>query len=402
MTLDTHRRRMIFLSCLAAVYFIIFFFLCSTTLYDTGGHNDRLFSADDQYYVTEFFSKDMDDSLRIIKHPLLIVFGCLFTKIEYFFLGAIRLRHHYECIVLMQIAASVISIAYLDRILEEHYHIKPLYAELVCLVYAFAFSTVFFTFVAESYILSSLVLMMSYWYAREQRTLPTIVLGVLAAGITITNAVLWAIIVFFSGGSLRRRIAEFFAAGTIFCLLVAILPIRTVFYSSIFTGAMNSARNYSSHLPVSEAVIWMFSMLICTPFFSIDMVNASPFGDFSGDALSFVPVSNAVTICFGVMWMIVLLYAIIKCRRSPLILSPLAVLAANFILHGIIQYGLKEGFLYCLHHLSAQLLIGALLLCPEAGKRSNRLAVAAFSSFFAAEFLVNAPGYLRILGFLQG
>ncbi len=40
------------------------------------------FSADDVYYVNNFFSTEMDTSLRIIKHPLLIVLGWLLTLTE--------------------------------------------------------------------------------------------------------------------------------------------------------------------------------------------------------------------------------------------------------------------------------------------------------------------------------
>ncbi len=160
---DTKARSVFFVG-LAIVYVSIFAFLCTTTLFDTAGHNDRLFSADDHYYATEFFSADIDDSLRIIKHPLLIVFGCLFTKMELLLLGDISLRHHYQLIILMQMAASLLSAGYLERILELHYKLKIKHAMLVCAVYSLSLSTLFYTFVAESYILSALILIMSYWY----------------------------------------------------------------------------------------------------------------------------------------------------------------------------------------------------------------------------------------------
>ena len=109
MTQRNDRARWLFFLGLAALYAGVFFFLRTTTLFDTGGHNDRLFSADDLYYVTKFFSTEMDTSPRIIKHPLLIVFGCLFTRAETLLLGAVSLRRHYQLIVLIQMGAALLS-----------------------------------------------------------------------------------------------------------------------------------------------------------------------------------------------------------------------------------------------------------------------------------------------------
>ena len=124
MTRRNDRARWLFFLGLAALYAGIFLLLRTTTLFDTGGHNDRLFSADDLYYVTKFFSVEMDTSPRIIKHPLLIVFGCLFTRAEALLLGAVSLRRHYQLIVLMQMGAALLSIGFLDRILERRYRLE--------------------------------------------------------------------------------------------------------------------------------------------------------------------------------------------------------------------------------------------------------------------------------------
>ena len=401
MTQRNDRARWLFFLGLAALYAGIFFFLRTTTLFDTGGHNDRLFSADDLYYVTKFFSTEMDTSPRIIKHPLLIVFGCLFTRAETLLLGAVSLRRHYQLIVLMQMGAALLSTCFLGRILERRYRLETWRALLVCAVYALAFSTLFYTFAAESYILSALVLTASYWYAGEGKTVPTVLLGVLAAGVTITNAALWAIIVFFSGGTLRRRVLVLASAGGLFCLSVALLPVRTVFFTTLISGALGSAQSYSDHFGLAEAAVRTFFMLFCAPFFLLDMAEASPFGDFPGDALSFLPSAGVPVVMAGLLWLALLVFSAVKNRRCPLLWAPLGVMTANILLHGAIQYGLKEGFLYCLHHLPAQLLIAALALRPEGKPAVRRTATAALAVLLAAELLLNVPGYRVLIAFLM-
>lgn len=400
--LSNKKWRLLFFVFAAIAYISIFAALCNTTLFDTAGHNDRLFSSDDHYYATEFFSEEIDDSMRIIKHPLLVAFGCLFTKIEVLLLGHISLRHHYQLIVIMQMAASFASLVCLERILECRYKLKIQFVLLACAAYMLAFSVLFYTFVAESYIMSALVLMMTYRYAGEDKPVITVILGILAAGITITNAVLWAIIVFASGSSVRRCIAVLITAGAAFCVCIALLPIRTVFFTSLFKGALGSANNYCSDYPFAEAVVWIFYMLFCSPFFCLDMEPVSPFGDYPGDALSFLPSAGSAVTLIGILWLMLLVYAAVKCRKCPLSWPLLGVIFMNLILHGALQYGLREGFLYCLHHLPAQILLAALLLRPEAGKAANRTAAAVFVLILIAEVFVNYQGYAEIIGFLKG
>ena len=118
----TWYQRLSFFLCLAAVYGAIFAFLCRTPFYDvTGAHNDRLFSADDVYCATEFYSADMDDSARIIKHPLFIVYGSLFTRAEEAVFGTISGKSHYQVIVASQMVLSLLSTFYLERILRKQY-----------------------------------------------------------------------------------------------------------------------------------------------------------------------------------------------------------------------------------------------------------------------------------------
>ena len=90
-----------------------------------------------------------------------------------------------------------------------------------------------------------------------------------------------------------------------------------------------------------------------------------------------------------------------KSRRDRLLCAPLAVLALNLVLHGLIQYGLKEAFLYSLHHYPAQLLIAGLLF-RGTGERRKRTAAALLGVYGLCLIVWNIPSYVNLTRFLGG
>lgn len=394
-------QRLAFFLCLAALYGAIFAFLCHTPFYDvTGAHNDRLFSADDVYCATEFYSAQMDDSARIIKHPLFIVYGSLFTRAEKLLFGTISIKSHYQVIVASQIVLSLLSTLYLERILRKQYGLKERLALLLCGVYALAFSTLFYTFVAETYILSALLLLMSFYYAGEGNGPATVLLGICTAGVTITNAALWAVIVWLAHrGSWKRRLGLLVLGGAGFCVVTALLPVGNFFFSSIISGGLYSAQSFRDHFGPLELLVRVFFVFFGSTAFFLHTALETPFGDYPGDALSFLPSASWPIVVLALAWVALLVWGIVRRRRSPLLWAPLGVLGCNLLLHGVVQYGLKEGFLYSLHHLPAQILLAALALQAPEG-RDSRWAEVLVWCYVAGEVLLNLPGYGQLVQFI--
>ena len=391
-----------FFVLLVIFFVLIFSFLCRTPIYQIeNGHNDRLFSADDIYYVENFYSVDMDDSPRVIKHPLLIVFANVFTLVERFIFGELSIASHYKLIILLQMLVSIVSTLYLFLILDRQYHLDRKMTFLFCGIYSCAFSTLFYTFIAESYIFSSLILLMTYYYVHKKNIPVTIVLGALAAGVTITNAVLWAVIVIFSCLSKKEKLVTVISGGILFCLLVVILPIRSGFYEYILPGGLSSAENYSDSFGILKALIYTFFAFFGSTVFYLDTMNMSAFGEFNGDSLTFIPSASVMVVIMSLLWMILLFYSVLNCRKDRRLYSPLAVIAVNFILHGIIQYGLKEAFLYSLHHFSAQILIIALIFAIQNAKKTEKYIACFLLLFLFSSFLLNLPGYNEMFTFIN-
>lgn len=389
-----------FFAAVSVLYLLIFIFLTQNGLYRIeNAHNDRLFSADDIYYVNRFFSVTRDTSLRIIKHPLLIVFGWFWTLVERALLGAVSLETHYCLIVGGQILLTLAAIYVLDRIFETQYGLKSGHALLLCGIYALSFSVLFFAFVAESYALSALLLLLSFYFARRGNFPVTVLLGALCAGVTVTNGALWAAIVLLSGGKRRQRLAAIVAGAGLFFALVALSPVRGVFFTKLVSGGLNSARNYSDHFGIFTALRYIFFAFFGSTGFVLHMQAQSPFGDFAGDAVSFVPSASFPVVLAAALFLSLLVWAAAGHRRDRLLYAPLAVLALNLLLHGVVQYGLKEAFLYSLHHYPAQLLIAGLLLRE---KRTARPASVLLSVYLLCLIGLNVQGYVNLFQLIRG
>lgn len=388
-----------FFALVSLSYAAIFCLLSHAGLYRIeAAHNDRLFSADDVYYVNHFFSTRMDTSLRIIKHPLLIPLGWLMTTLEHALFGALSVERHYQCIVLGQLLCSLAALYVLERILRTQYGLKTPQTLLLCGIYALSFSVLFFAFVAESYALSALLLLLSFYTARKGAFIRTYILGALAAGVTVTNGVLWAAIVLLSGGKWKGRLLTLLCGTALFFLLVAALPVREVFFRNLLSGGLNSAHSYSDHFGFFPALRYVFFAFFGSTGFYLHTQEQSPFGDFAGDALSFLPEASFPILLAAALFLGLLVWAVLAARKDRLLYAPLAVLALNLLLHGVLQYGLKEAFLYSLHHYAAQLLILAQLLRRE---RTKRPAMWLLRGYGICLIVLNLPGYAALLQFLR-
>lgn len=273
-------------------------------------------------------------------------------------------------------------------------------ALLLCGIYALAFSVLFYTFAAESYILSSCALIMTLYFSQKRNPWMVIPLGAIAAGITVTSVLLWALIVFLSGGKLRYRLAVLLSGGILFCLLTGISPVGPQFFGNIFSAGMGSAENYRDSytgLPLLRMVFYVF---FGSTFFYIDTQNASPFGEFQGDALSFLPSAPVPITAMMAVWVILLVLAIVRGRKDRNLWAPLAVLMFNLLLHGAIQYGLKEGFLYSLHHLFAQICLAALLV--RNAEKEKTIVRCSLCLFLICEVVLNLCGYISLVQYING
>ncbi len=419
-----YRRESRYLACFVAVclvfYITVLCLLNSIGIYNINknSNNDRFFSLDDVYYSVNIYSIHMESSLRVVKHPLFMVFGNIFTYCEKALLGNIGINSHYLLIIVLQIMVQILALIYLFKILREFYRLDMKYVFLLLAIYAFSVSAFIFTFFAESYIFSGAALIMSYYFILKKNVPVSILLGVIVTGITITNFVIWAIMVMLLVGGVKRKVTMLAASAAILTVLVSVFPVGRIFFKNFFHVFGSSPRNYSDNFDLYGMAIRTIYSIFGTTVFYVDTVNQSPFGEYIGKAVSFVPSSNIPIFLMILLWIGLLAYSAIKNFRSRLLLAPLAILVFNLLLHGIRQYGLKEAFLYSLHHFFAQILMVAAVFSPAGHNAANRLAerlpveevlqetrarrviFALLLVFFAGEIVLNLKGYIEFYHYI--
>ncbi len=393
---------MLYMVCFYAVQQGGTYAITSTT------HNDRFFSMDDAYYVQNFYSVKWEDTGRVVKHPLFVAFAHYAAVAESMILGEVSVELHYLFVIMGQVLAQTVSLFFLFKILYDHYRLNFLKSALLTGLYGLSCSSLLFMLVAESYAYSGLVLILAWWCILNKKPTGTVITGILAGGITITNFFIWALMALFygldfslkDGPAAKRKLLNLFiknslrigAAGVGLLVTIALLPLRQAFFGQLQVFRSSPA-NYRDAFPLFEAVKNVFYTLFGSPLQYIDTVNQTPFGAYPGTAVSFVPSAGLVQSAFIAIWIALLaIGAFYGFKKGRLAWAPLAVLAFNLGLHGFIQYGLKEGFLYSLHHLFAQILLAAMALHPENPRAVRYGAIIFTSAYFAFIIFINYMG----------
>ena len=403
-----HRLIIAFTSVCLVVYTGLLLLLNGAGIYEIGEgtNNDRFFSMDDVYYITRIYSPDMDTSLRIVKHPLFIVFGNITARLFNALWENPGYPSTYILVIVLQIFLQLLALIYLYKILSEFYRPGNRVILILLAIYAFSVSSLAFTLIAESYIFSGAALIMSYYYLLKKNTAAAIILGIITAGITITNFAVWVIMAVLLTEGRKRKLLIVSVTTSAFVLTITITPASLLFFNNFLTVMVSSPGNYSDSFDLYAVIVrCLYSFFGSTVFF-IDTIKESPFGQFPGRAISFLPGSGGLIPALMLLWAGLLIYSAVLNLRNRLLYVPMAVLAFNLVLHGVLQYGLKEAFLYSLHHFFAQALIIASVFLPD-GKNALKVKkpasalLALLVFFFAGEILLNAAGYMEFYAYIS-
>lgn len=368
-----------------------------------GTNNDRFFSMDDSYYVNHIYSIELDNTDRIVKHPLLIAFAHYATSIEHVFFGDLSVPSHYLIIVLGQLLVSFLGLLFLFKLLMENLKLPIIKVNLLVIIYALSSAVLLYTFIAESYILSGTILIASLWCALNNKPKSLIILGILAGGITITNFAIWVIIAFFINKSFINRIKLMLISGAGLAGVILLLPIRGVFFPHFFKVFIGSPENFSDHYALLSAAKRGFYSIFGSAYFYLDTVNQSPFGQLQGKAISFVPSANILIIAAMCIWIAGIAAASVKGikLKDKLLLAPLAILIFNILLHVGIQYGLKEAFLYSLHHSFAQILIIGYLIKNTTSPMGKKVVFGLTCVYLLIMIGVNISGGVQLVDYIK-
>jgi len=359
---------------------------------------DNILSYDDICYARQIYSSDVNyehnNVMPInVRHPLMKVWGMSFSNIEEILCKNLNKTDHYFHIVVFQIIINLIGTYYLYKILREQFELKNLWCFLLITIYQLATVTILGTLIIETFLLSSTLLIMSYYYLRKQKKIMSIIAGILLTGVTITNAIAFAIMAIF----LLKDKKDIFKVGTgciLGCIIVLlILPYGSQSVSNLLAIADNNITRFAREQTGITYIKMIFYNLLSSPIFFIKQVHTVKNGL---DFVTFDLSSSKIVAITTIIFFLLIIYDIVKNIKDRRLLAALGVFIYNMILHGIVKFGLYEGTIYGLHFLFTEILIFALGFKIENKKIRN--VFIAFSIFMIlVQLRYNIKGMIDIL-----
>ena len=358
---------------------------------------ENILSYDDIFYAREVYTVDdnyaeADLQERHVKHPFMRAIGHLVAGVENRVFPNKDVTTHYYHIVLLQIGVNLLGVWFLYKILRQLLHLDNKWCFLLLTIYELSVVTFLGTVIIESFLLTATTLIMSYYYLAKQKLLPSIVLGILATGITNTNSVAFAIM----GICLLKKKKDIIkvgagcAIGLGICILA--LPYRDLFFAN-FSGKVNVNLDRFIVNPDGTTILKMiFYYLLASPFFFITPVYSKLYGL---DRMTFDLYSGKTIMFMTIVLFAWMAFLIWKNKTNRMMLAALGVFVYNMVIHAVIKFGLYEGTIYGLHFLFAEIIMLAFTFTMK-NKWIKGIGIAILILTLAIEVQYNTKGLLEL------
>lgn len=335
---------------------------------------DRFYSYDDIYYMESIFNGNdyvkYNKPYTAVKHPLLTINANKYIKATNSIISDTSNDNHFVRVEFLQLLFSFIGIVYLYLILTNIIKLKPIYAFLLGLVFLFSNATIISSLIVESFIFSSTLLIMSYYYISKKKPLISGLLGALVFGTTITNVVIWGIMVIMLNlddfKNIIKTILYFVLSCIIILFLIWIIESDYLKYvSSIFLDTIfENQERFSNFMSISESIKYAFYFLGISGLFYVDTVNTDQLGRNLGLAISFIPSAKIlVTLLVSSIYITIITLSVKLIRElEKNIFACYGIILFNIYLHFILKFGLIEAFLYTPHFIFAIIILFATVI----------------------------------------
>ncbi len=357
---------------------------------------DNILSYDDRYYIKEIYTSDDDyDGIKntVVKHPIIKVIGQAFSAVENAMFKNMKPTDRYFHIVIFQLIINLIGLVYLYKILREHLGLRNIFCFFIMTLYELATVTILGTFVLETFIISSTLLIMSYYYLAKQKKVMSIILGVLTTGLTITNCIPFAIMAIIllknKKDILKVGIPCVVGLGIVFLLL----PYKSWIIGNFAQCLSSNSSTFVMDTGFVDVLKMIFYNIIVSPICFISQTvgvkDGLTYMDFNLKASKIVSLSVIIFFAF-------IVYNVIKNIKDRNMIALLAVFIYNMLLHCVAKFGLYDGTIYGLHFLFAELLMFAFGFKIE-NKKVRTIFIAFAVIFLLVQLRYNLRGFLEIL-----
>jgi len=286
-------------------------------------------------------------------HPLMMFMTMPFIALGNILAGALGYKAKTVFLTFLCTVLISFSIVYVYRYLVKIIEIKGYISYLLIAFYAFTSTNLILAFTPESFTITAFFLTFtiyfySYCIKNKQRihlaanALFPIVLG----GITITNFAKGIIPMLFTDETWKTKIRKIIIVSLVFLLIIVWIQIQYDFISLIHMRLEGNIRMPARGTYPERVFDWLYAAPILFP--SLMMFDIKVDGlPFSAISLDFYHHWWQYT--FSVLLLAGLGYSIYKNYKNVLVQIIMLLLLEDIVIHAIIMYGLRDGFIYGAH-----------------------------------------------------
>lgn len=335
---------------------------------------DRFYSYDDIYYIESIFNgndyEKYNRAYTAVKHPLLTFNANKITKVADSFIDDNSINNHFVRVECLQLLFSIIGVIYLYLILTNVIKLRPIYCFLLSLVFLFSNATIISSLIVESFVFSSTLLIMSYYYISKKKPLISGLLGALVLGTTITNIVIWGIMLILLNLIDMKYIIKTILYFILSCIIIyfSIWIIESNYLNFLSTNFFDiifeNQEKFSVVMSISESIKYAFYFLGISGLFYIDTVNTDQLGRNMGYAISFIPSAKIlITLLVSTIYITIATFSIKLIKElEKNTFACYGIILFNIYLHFILKFGLTEAFLYTPHFIFAIIILFATVI----------------------------------------
>ena len=318
-------------------------------------------------------------------------------------------------LILLSALVSSLSIYYLYKILD---YIKPnkKINSIICLVYLFSFSNMIFTAGIETYNFAALFLIMMWYYFLKQQKesfsaysyVMLVLFGILSFAFTMTNVVIYLIMIFLLWISKKIKIKQIIIIGVITISIVVGLNItqKLIFHTTPVLWNLNitEEKNFMNHERFSKNNI---KSVIVNDYYNSLMSNnihlELSYGNFYNGQnyyLSFNDMNLFNFLFITAFYILCIILVARNWKKNKLInIGLLLSLCFNTALH--LFYGNESSFLYALHFLYSILLLLGINIQQEENKKLKTFSEVYVCIFLLGQMIVNSVIVGKVMSYVK-
>lgn len=342
---------------------------------------------------------------RIDVHPLFLIIVQPIVS----FVSGITTNKMLALIILSSFVSSL-SVLYIYKILNIIKKDKKINI-IISLIYLFSFSNIIYTSGMETYNFASLFLIMLVYFVlnnykefNKYSYLLLVVLGTLSLGFTITNFVVFLILIFmlFISKKINLKKSILIVLLSIVCMFSlnvvqkVIWPNTPLVFSNSITG---EAKTYSKSINIANVIENDYYNSLIGSNIGMRMTYGDVFND-NNIMINFTKPIVIGIILISIFYILLVALLIRNYKKNIFInTSLLLILLFNTILHTI--YGNDCAFLYTLHFLYPIVLLLGINLNSENNTKLKKFVEYCLIGFIILQVVINNYLYLKIFNFTR-